>query len=208
MKTGRKTTGLLSLLGDGRVANLTTNILKGLCMKELTTKASILQHIFDATKAHKEWVRKAERLVHGLNGYQGKRIEIKVDETFIPLDSSSCEFGKWFDSHSLHLSTIPSVGRFVHRIEEHHNQLHETYANIYEIFFVRPKNRSVLHKLLTMNSKKVSAAEKEQAKIYFKYLKHSSNELLEVLSVLEEKIKNLDHNELKRAVRAAVDNPS
>jgi len=27
----------------------------------------------------------------------------------------------------------------------------------------------------------------------------SSNELLEVLSVLEEKIKNLDYNELKRA---------
>lgn len=173
-------------------------------MKELTTKASILQHIYDATKAHKEWVRKTERLVFGLNGYQGKRIEIAVNETFIALDSSSCEFGKWFDSHSIHLSQIPSVGRFVSRIEEHHNQLHETYASIYAIFFVTPKNRSIVHKLLTINSKKVSSAEKEQAKIHFKYLKHSSNELLEVLDILEEKIKNLDYNELKRTVKNAV----
>ena len=173
-------------------------------MNALSTKASILQHIYDAKRAHKEWVRKTDRLVHGLQGYQGKRVDIVVDESFIALDPSFCEFGIWFNAHAFHLSKIPSVGGFVSRIEEHHQQLHETYASIYAIFFVTPKNRSLFHKVFTMNSKKVSSTAREQAKIHFKYLKHSSNELLEVLNVLEEKIKNLDHNELTKTVESEI----
>ena len=167
-------------------------------MKELSTKASILQRIYDATRAHKDWVRKADKLVNGLNGFKGEKVTLKVDNTFIALESSSCEFGQWFNTHSIHLARIPSVGRFIQRIEKHHDQLHETYANIYDIFFVHPHNRSLAHKIFTLNNKKVSKEEREQAKIYFNYLKHSSNELLEVLSVLEEKVKSLNYNELNK----------
>jgi hypothetical protein len=169
-------------------------------MKELSTKASILQHIYTAKRAHKEWVRKADKLVNGLDGFQGGKVTVKVDKTFIPLESSSCEFGQWFNAHLIHLAKIPSVGPFVKRIEQHHNQLHETYANIYAIFFVLPHNRSLIHKIFTLNSKKVSSEERKQAKIYFNYLKRSSNELMEVISVLEEKIKSIEYNELKKVI--------
>jgi hypothetical protein len=166
--------------------------------KELSNKASMLQNIYDAKRAHKEWVRKADRLVNGLDGYQGKKVDLNVDKTFIPLDSASCQFGQWFDTYAMQLAKFDSIGRFINRIEEHHNALHETYAKIYEIFFVVPQKRSILHKIITMNSKKVSEIEREKAKIHLEYLKKSSKELIEVLEILEDKIKALDYNELRR----------
>ena len=168
--------------------------------KELTSKAVLLQNVYDAKRAHKEWVRKADRLVNGLDGFQGKKVDLNVDKTFIPLDSSSCRFGQWFNMHAAHLSKFDSIGRFMDRIEEHHDALHSTYNHIYSIFFVQPEKRSIIHKILTMNSKKVTDLEREKAKIHFEYLKKSSNELLEVLEILEDKIKALDYNELRRVV--------
>jgi hypothetical protein len=170
-------------------------------MKSLATKASILQHLHDAKYAHKDWVKKAERLVHGLNGYKGKKVQWEVDKTFIPLDSSDCSFGQWFNAQAYHLSRLDKIGRFINRIEEHHTQLHETYSDIYAIFFVIPQNRSLLHKLFTMNSKKVSEEEREKARIHFSYLKRSSKELLEVLDILEEKIKTLEYSELQALLK-------
>jgi len=165
--------------------------------KELTNKSIMLQNIYNAKRAHKSWVSKADKLVNGLAGYQGKRVDLNVDKTFIALDGSSCEFGKWFHTYAQHLSKFESIGRFIQRIEEHHNALHETYSYIYTIFFVVPEQRSFLHRALTMNSKKISDLEREKAKIHLEYLKKSSRELLEVLEILEDKIKALDYNELR-----------
>jgi len=165
--------------------------------QEVSNKSSMLQNIYDAKRAHKEWVRRADRLVNGLDGYQGKKVDLKVDKTFIPLDSSACKFGQWFDRYSEHLAKFNSIGRFINRIEEHHNALHATYSHIYSIFFVLPQKRSILHKIITMNSKKVSKSEREKAKIYLTYLQNSSKELLEVLDVLEDKIKALDYNQVR-----------
>ena len=165
--------------------------------KEVSNKANMLQNIYNAKHAHKEWVRKADRLVNGLDGYQGKKVDLNVDKTFIPLDSSSCQFGQWFDAYAIHLAKFGSIGRFINRIEEHHNALHTTYASIYSIFFIVPAKRSFIHKIVTLNSKKVSESEREKAKIYLIYLQKSSKELLEVLEVLEDKIKALNYNELR-----------
>jgi len=165
--------------------------------KEVSNKGVMLQKIYDAKRAHKEWVNKANKLVNGLDGYQGKKVNLDVDQTFIPLDSSSCAFGQWFDTYAMRLAKFESIGRFINRIEQHHNALHETYSKIYTIFFVMPEKRSILHKIFTMNSKKVSESEREKAKIHFEYLKKSSQELLEVLEILEDKITALDYNELR-----------
>jgi len=168
---------------------------------KISNKAAMLTAIYDAKRAHKEWVRKADRLVHGLDGYQGKKVDLNPDKSFIPLDSSSCAFGLWFDTYAEPLSKFKSIGRFMKRIEEHHNALHDTYAHIYSIFFVLPKKRSLIHKIVTFNSKKATEEEREKACIHFKYLQKYSSELLEVLEVLEEKIKALDYNELRESVK-------
>ena len=97
----------------------------------------------------------------------------------------------------MRLAKFKSIGRFINRIEQHHNALHETYAKIYTIFFVIPEKRSMIHKIFTMNSKKVSEAEREKAKIHLEYLKKSSQELIEVLEILEDKITALDYSKLR-----------
>jgi len=165
--------------------------------KELSNKAMMLQKIYAAKRAHKEWVKKADKLVNGIYSYKGGKIDLQVDESFIPLDSASCEFGKWFNIYGVQLSKFNSIGRFINRIEEHHNALHETYSNIYTIFFVMPQQRSLLQKLLTFNKRKVSSSEREKATIHLEYLKKISKELLEVLEVLEDKITALDYTELR-----------
>lgn len=166
-------------------------------MKEVSSKAIMLQHVFDAKHAHKDWVKKADRLVNGLDGYKGEKVPMEVDKTFIPLESSRCHFGQWFNAYGIHLAKFHTIGKFIRRIEEHHNAVHEIYSKIYTIFFVLPEQRTKLHKMITLNSKKVSEIEREKAKIHLEYLKKSSKELLEVLDVLEEKIKSLDYNALQ-----------
>ncbi len=165
--------------------------------KELTNKAMMLQNIYNAKRAHKTWVNKADKLVNGIDGYQGKKVALTIDSTFIALDSSASEFGIWFNTYGLHLSKFDTIGRFIDRIEEHHTAVHNTYAYIYTIFFVRPQKRSLLHKVLTLNSKKVSNIEREKAKIHLAYLKKSSQELLEVLDILQNKINALDYHALR-----------
>ena len=165
--------------------------------KELTNKAIMLQNLYNAKRAHKAWINKVDKLVNGIDGYQGKKVALTVDSTFITLDSATSEFGIWFNTYGIHLSKFGTIGRFVDRIEEHHEALHNTYTNIYTIFFVKPQKRSLIHKVLTLNSKKVSNMERKKAKIHLTYLKKYSQELLEVLEILQDKIKALDYNELR-----------
>jgi len=151
------------------------------------TKAGILQQIQDAKTAHMRWVKRADHLVSGL----------PVDKEFIPLESTDCAFGEWFYNHGVKLKLIPSIGNLVNRIEHHHNDLHDAYTDIYKIFFVMPTKRSLLQKIFSFNSKDPTPEEKEQAKAHFKYLKRSSEELLAVLYILEERVKALTYEELE-----------
>lgn len=170
---------------------------------ETLNKSVILKQIWDARRAHKEWVKKADRLVNGIDGFRGKKVAIDVDKNFIPLDSSSCVFGKWWNRYSFSISQLKGIDNISNRIEEHHDRLHDTYASIYHIFFVLPEKRSLLHKIVTFNKKEVTESEREQAKIHFEYLMHSSSELLEVLQVLEDRIQSLDNAQILRTLNLA-----
>lgn len=165
-------------------------------------KSIILKQIWDARRAHKEWVKKADRLVNGIDGFRGEKVAIDVDKNYIPLDSSSCVFGKWWNDYSFTISQLKGIDNLSNRIEEHHDRLHDTYASIYHIFFVRPEKRSLLHKIMTFNKKEVTESERDQAKIHFEYLMHSSSELLEVLQILEDRVQSLDNTEILRSVKS------
>ena len=158
----------------------------------------MIQQIQDAKLSHKNWVKKADQLVNGLNGYQGKKVYLDVDKTFVPLDSSSCEFGEWFDNFAIHLSKFDSIGSFVERIKVHHEAVHETYEKIYFIFFVKPEQKSFIKKVLTPKSEKISELDREKAQIHLEYLKQSSQELLEVLGILKDKIVSLEYIDLQK----------
>ena len=151
-------------------------------------RSSILQRITEAKKAHFHWVKRAKHLVEGL----------PVDKEFIPLNPTSCLFGQWFYSEGDMFRQLSKTSTIMEEIEERHNRLHETYSNIYKIFFILPQNRSFIHKILTLNSRHVSKSEKKKAKTYFKSLKDGSKELIEALNQLEDQINQLEHHELGR----------
>jgi hypothetical protein len=165
---------------------------------ELANKSILLYQIHNARRAHQEWVKKAEKLVNGLDGYRGRKVPLNVDKTFIPLDSNRCEFGQWFNSYALFLSKFDLLKQQIEKIDEYHNAIHDAYFHIYTIFFITPYRRPLIQRIFTLNSKKVTELEREKAKIHLEYLKTSSVELLNALVTLEALIKGLDHHELIR----------
>ena len=150
------------------------------------TKAEILQEITKAKIAHKRWVKRADHLISGL----------PVDQEFIPLDATICGFGKWLYSQGSELRVIDATRYIIDEIEHHHDELHAIYGEIYKLYFILPQNRSLLNKVFTLNSKKVSKKEREQAKLYFKQLVYASDELLNLLDKLEAASAHITYEQL------------
>ena len=151
------------------------------------TAASILQQTSDAKIAHVRWVKRAEHLISGL----------PVEKEFIPLEPTSCVFGKWFYSQGSQLRRLDSLKEVMAQIEKYHDELHDTYGKIYKIYFLLPNNRSLWHKILTFNSKEVTKAEQKEAEDYYKHLKQTSDTLLFFVDELEKKVKQLSYQELQ-----------
>lgn len=141
--------------------------------------AVILQELTKARIAHTRWVRRADHLISGL----------PVDKDFIPLEATTCGFGKWFYSTGTTLRHHKDYASIMDQIEAYHDDLHGYYGQIYKLYFVMPENRSILHKVMTFNSKKISKKEQELAKTYYDRLEATSNVLLDLISQLEAAIK-------------------
>jgi len=150
------------------------------------TKSDILQEVNKAKIAHKRWVKRADHLISGL----------PVDKEFIPLEATSCGFGRWLYSQGTLLRTIEATRYIIDEIEHHHDDLHDMYGEIYKLYFIIPENKSFLSKVLTFNSKKVTEKDKTKAKAYFKQLKQSSEELLALLDKLEVASQHMTYEQL------------
>lgn len=150
------------------------------------TSAVLLQYIADAKKAHMRWVKRAEHLISGL----------PIDKDFIPLDNTKCGFGEWLYDTGEKLKLLVELENIMIELEDHHTAVHDAYMDIYKIYFVIPENRSILEKLFKSN--KIDDEDKEKAKTHFKYLKKSSNDLLETLTLLEKKVANIPYSKIDR----------
>ena len=150
------------------------------------TRAAILQETTKAKIAHQRWVKRADHLISGL----------PVEKEFIPLEATSCGFGKWLYSQGTQLRNLDATRYIIEEIEGHHDDLHDTYSEIYKIYFTIPENKSFLSRVLTFNSKKVSTKGKHQALIYFEQLKKSSDQLLNLLDKLDSSTTHLTYEQL------------
>ena len=149
-------------------------------------KATILQEITKAKIAHKRWMKRADHLISGL----------PVDKEFIPLEATTCGFGRWLYGQGTTLRTIEATKYIIEEIEHHHDDVHDAYAKIYNIYFIIPENKSFLSKVFTFNSKKVSKNDIETAKKYFTQLQNSSDELLALLDRLEKASEHITYAQL------------
>jgi len=150
------------------------------------TVASILQQTNSAKIAHVRWVKRADHLISGL----------PVEKEFIPLEPTSCAFGQWFYSQGSQLRNLNSLKDVLEKIERYHDELHDTYGQIYKIYFMMPQNRTLLQKILTFNSKEVTKAEQKEAEEHYKFLEETSETLLFLVEQLEVKVKGLSYTDL------------
>lgn len=152
-------------------------------------KYKTLEYLRTAKASHQEWLQKAKQLING--------VEIKKDA--VPMDCKDCHFGKWFYHEGQILNRLANNPReCMIRIEELHFDLHDTYLNIFQIYFQR-SDRKILNALFGDKKSKISESEQNMACEFYNKLEQISKELLNeinrlerrIVAVSEEKIKNL-----------------
>jgi hypothetical protein len=150
-------------------------------------KIDILKNIRAARRAHVIWVDRAKALVNGL--------EITKDQ--IPLDVTSCDFGKWFYCDGQILLSI-FTEEAIKTLENKHKELHDIYMKIFKIYF-NTSDFSFWEKLLK-KKKRISAGDEHNALAYVRNLEEVSSELISYLNIIEKKINSIDEENIKKYI--------
>jgi hypothetical protein len=141
-------------------------------------KEQILGHLRAAKAAHIKWVQKAKLLVSGID----------VDEDAIPVDSTECKFGKWFYAEGQILNALTNNPvEFMANIEKLHFELHDTYLQIFNIYFSKPKG-GFFTKLFGAKKQKIEEHDAKLAYGYYETLEQTSKNLLEEINRLERRV--------------------
>jgi len=75
----------------------------------------------DAVRTHKQWTENAHSLIKG----------VPLDKRLVPINSTDCEFGKWYYSDGQNIRNMPGFKE----VEKLHGELHNTYREIFAILF-------------------------------------------------------------------------
>ena len=151
------------------------------------TKQDVLKSIRVARRSHVKWVEHAKALVNGL----------EITKEQIPLEVTSCDFGKWFYCDGQILLSIFKE-QAIEKLESKHKELHDTYMKIFKIYF-DTSNLSFWDKILK-RQKKVSANEEHISIKYLEELEAVSSELISYLNIIEKKISIIDEKSLEKYV--------
>ena len=149
-------------------------------------KEEILEKLRVAKAAHVSWVQRAKLLIEGFT----------INETSIPINSTECEFGKWFYSEGQRLNDIRNNPvESMQEIERIHFKLHDVYLNIYKIYYDLEK-KGFFSKVFG-KKKKVSEEDKALAKKYYDEMDLISQELVKALNLMERRINVVNDEEIK-----------
>jgi len=150
------------------------------------TKEEILGQLRAAKAAHISWVQRAKLLIEGFT----------INESSIPVNSTECQFGKWFYSEGQKLNDIRNNPvDSMQEIESLHFKLHDVYLNIYKIYYDLEK-KSFFAKVFG-KKKKVSEEEHQRAKAYYDEMEAISKKLVAALNTMEKRINVLSSAEFE-----------
>ena len=143
-------------------------------------KADTMQQLNQAKMAHSQWVQRAYMLMFGF----------EFDKDAIPIDSTKCVFGKWLHGECQELCHISEPAKdIVADIERLHLQLHDSYFEIFTIYFSEEK-KGFLKKLFKAKKKYLNEDEVKIANEHYRNLENISEHLLKKLNSLQKKIHN------------------
>lgn len=149
-------------------------------------KDRVLGQLRAAKAAHISWVQRAKMLIEG----------VSIDEKSIPVNSTECQFGKWFYSDGQSLNTLRNNPiECMSEIEDLHFKLHDIYLHIFKIYYETDK-KGFFAKLFG-KQKKVTVEDRTNAKQYYDEMNAVSKELVGVLNRMERRISVLSEAELR-----------
>lgn len=142
-------------------------------------KEDVLEHLRAAKSAHIKWVQKAKLLING----------VEIEQGAIPVDSTECNFGKWFYSDGQILNSLSNNPmECMQNIEKLHFDLHDQYLKIFNIYFSKEKQTGFFAKLFGFKRKEISKAEHELAETYYRGMEDISKQLLDEINRLERRL--------------------
>ena len=152
-------------------------------------KEQVIEHLRAAKSAHIKWVQKAKLLING----------IEVEKDAIPVNSTECNFGKWFYTDGQVLNALSNNPmECMTSIEQLHFELHDVYMNIFTIYFTKP-NEGFISKMFGMK-KKVTDDEIKLSQEYFENLEDISKRLLDEINRLERRLLAIPEDKIKELV--------
>ena len=136
-------------------------------------KNEVLEQLRAAKAAHINWVQRAKLLISGF----------QVDESSIPVNSTQCQFGKWFYSDAQKLNAMQNNPmECMSSIEQLHFDLHDIYLNIYKIYY-ETESKGFFNKIFG-KKKKIT----DDAKEYFNNMEDVSKKLVAEINRMERRI--------------------
>lgn len=155
------------------------------------TKEEVLTHLRAAKSAHIKWVQKAKLLINGLD----------IKEDAIPVDSTECNFGKWFYSDGQMLNALSNNPlECMQKIETLHFNLHDTYLSIFNIYFSQEKKSGFFAKLFGIKRRSLSNIEEQIAHEHYETMEKISHELLDEINRLERRLIAVSEEKLSALV--------
>lgn len=146
-------------------------------------KQEVLSQLRQAKNAHIRWRTYAQALLHLSD--QQEDIQAKA-----PVAHTDCQFGQWYYNNIDQLGFLKSY----QLIDPLHENLHRTYARIFEVMEASVEKNAIL-KLFTTKGRQFEK-QKKAAMPLMKELENISQTLLKAIEVLESEINEMDEEKL------------
>ncbi len=145
-------------------------------------KKENLEQLANAKTGHKKWMSYVQILI-ALGDVDSAKAEIPVNYTM-------CDFGKWYYGNG---QLLNEYDRF-EEIEEIHQQIHNTYLKIYNLYR-KPLKTSVLKSSIKLENKRQKKAEK-LAIVLAQY----SKTLFDILNDMSDRLKKIPNKKLNEII--------
>jgi len=138
----------------------------------------------NAVRTHKKWTENALNLIKG----------VPLDKKLVPINSTDCEFGKWYYSEGQNIRNMPGFKE----VEDLHGELHSTYREIFVILFGQIEQTPSFFSRLFGHTHQITEDNRKIAMNKYHKLHDQSEQITKQLIQIEKMVTAMADEQLKR----------
>lgn len=147
-------------------------------------KEEILGQLKIGKAVHIGWLQKAKHIIDNFT----------INENSIPVTSTECKFGLWFYTDGQRLNSLRNNSpQSMKNVENLHYALHETYQDIYDIYY---GGKSTGFFSTKFGKRKVKDEDIILAQSYYEKMKKITDELIHEFTRIERRITVISNEEI------------